>query len=324
MLTLKNIKALTVEASSKCIGRCPFCSRGKKIRPYGEHLITLSDFKKLPHALFEDMAWISFAGNFGDFSTNPDMIKIAGYIKSLNPDIKLEGDTNGSVQNEFWWGQLGTFFKDGEMTFALDGLGKTHAIHRVGTKFEKIIQNIKAFTQSGGTAHWKFVLFEHNESQIDEAEKLAEEIGCNRFFVISSREYDLLRKRPKTMNFRLKNEIIESYYEQNGIEKQIATCKPLKNKSLYLAADGTVHPCCLAHCMYITGFAPSFHFISSLIEKYHDQINFKTKPFEEIIQGPYFTDVLTHSISNPYCAMRCNKHRKEIKEELILHDKHFS
>jgi hypothetical protein len=55
MLTLKHIKALNIEISSKCIGKCPFCSRDQKIRPYGNHVITFADFKKLPGSLIKQL-----------------------------------------------------------------------------------------------------------------------------------------------------------------------------------------------------------------------------------------------------------------------------
>jgi len=84
------------------------------------------------------------------------MVQIAGYIKELNQDVVLGGETNGSIQDEKWWRTLGSFFKDGSMEFSLDGLFDTHAIHRIGTDYHKIIKNIKAFTGAGGVAHWKW------------------------------------------------------------------------------------------------------------------------------------------------------------------------
>ena len=45
-----------MEISSRCTARCPFCSRQQKKRPYGDHLITLDDFKRLPDDLFKAFA----------------------------------------------------------------------------------------------------------------------------------------------------------------------------------------------------------------------------------------------------------------------------
>ena len=66
MLKLENIKALNIEPSSRCRANCPFCSRKQKKRPYGDHLITLSDFKRFPGEFIGRLRRVSFGGNFGD------------------------------------------------------------------------------------------------------------------------------------------------------------------------------------------------------------------------------------------------------------------
>jgi len=323
MLKLTDIKALNIEISSKCIGKCPFCSRDQKVRPYGDHLITFSDFKKLPTTLIRQLKWITFAGNFGDLSTNKEMVKIVAFIKTLNDTIVLGGDTNGSVQDEKWWGKLGPFFKNGSMVFSVDGLEDTHALHRIGTDYNKIIKNIRAFAASGGIAHWKFILFKHNEHQIKAAEQKAREIGCKRFFVIPSRDYNDVLEKPDKIKFKIKRSIFHSYHKKAESSKAYVTCKPFENGSVYIAADGTVHPCCFSHCMYITEHNKLFDFVLPLIEKYHDEINFKTASFQDIIQGPYFREILEKSKINNYCRMKCNQYRKTIKKQLVLIDRHF-
>ncbi len=323
MLSLDKIVGINIEVSSLCNGKCPFCSRGRKAKPYDSHVISFEDFKKLPPSMFEHIGWMSFSGNFGDFSSNREMPQIVEYVKQLNPSIVLYGDSNGSAQNTDWWGALGAHFKDGEMYFALDGLADTHSIHRRGTNFDKIINNVRAFTETGGVAFWKFILFKHNEHQVDEAQKLAEEIGCSRFLVVSSREYNEECLRPEKTKFELKHEIFTKYGTKSSAEGGQAICKPLANKSIYIAADGTVHPCCLTHCNYISEQEPSFRFVIPLIEEHIEQINFMTKPLDEIIAGPYFAKIVELSKNNKYCMAKCNKYRKEAQQELILRDVSF-
>jgi len=323
MLHLNDIAGLNLEVSSKCNARCPFCSRNKKVRDYGNHMLTLSDFKLLPQELFDSLEWVSYAGNFGDPSTNGELPQISTLIKEHNPAVILMGDTNGSVQNEAWWRELGCSFSDGTMFFALDGLEDTHAIHRKNTDFKRIVRNVEAFTGAGGVAHWKFILFKHNEGQIEEAEKLAKEIGCSRFFVVSSREYNGDCRKPVSTTFDLKSEIFSAYQLKTISQEEQAVCKPYQNHSIYIAADGTVHPCCLAHCNFITEHEPSFDFIIDLIEKHIDQINLRTTPLEEILRGPYFRRVTQISKTNSYCRMKCNKYRKEALGKLILRDIYF-
>jgi len=319
MITLSNIKALNIEAASSCTARCPFCSRQQKVRDYGAHRISFSDIQKLPEELMGGLRRITFAGNFGDLSCNPEMPDIARYIKGINKRIILGGETNAAAQKHDWWSALGTYYRDGMMVFAVDGLSDTHALHRAGTDFDTVIENMRAFISSGGQAAWKFILFEHNEHQIKPAEKLAQETGCNQFMVISSRDYDDTLRKPKTLGIEIKRDLFR-FYKDESVE---ASCKPLAEGSLYIAADGTVHPCCFAHCMYITEHNQQFRFILPLIERYYEKINFKTRQLADIITGRYFQEALTLSKSNSYCRTKCNAHKKKIRQKMVLYHKSF-
>lgn len=319
MLELTNIRALNVEASSICTARCPFCSRQQKIKPYGGQCLRLEDFERLPRTMIKNLKRVTFAGNFGDFSANHDMVAIARYLKSLNEKIILGGATNGMVQREDWWQELGTYFANGALAFAVDGLEDTHARHRVGTDFNTVIRNIRAFARGGGRAYWQFIVFAHNEHQVDAAEARARDIGCKGFAAISSRDYNGDLRKPESFQFDLKRNIFNRYRDTSPS----ALCNPLRKGSLYLAADGTVHPCCFAHCMYICEHNHAFNFIVPLIEKYRQEINFKTHPLETILSGPYFKAVLEQSRNNSYCRMKCSPRKKEIRRQLVLHEKIF-
>ena len=319
MLKLRDISALNVESSSKCTASCAFCSRQQKIKPYGEHVLLLKDFKLLPREMIQGLKRVTFAGNFGDFSTNHDMVAIADYLKCLNGNIVLGGDTNGMAQSEDWWQELGTHFADGAIAFAVDGLEDTHARHRVGTDYNNVLRNIHAFARGGGMAYWKFIVFAHNEHQVEAAESRARDIGCKGFTAISSRNYNSDLRIPKSFQFDIKRNVFSHYLDMSPF----ALCNPIHKGSLYLAADGTVHPCCFAHSMYICGHNHEFRFIVPLIEKFRREINFKTRPLESILTGPYFKAVLEQSRNNAYCRMKCNSHKKEIRRQLVLHEKLF-
>lgn len=319
MLRLEDIKAINIEISSKCVGNCPFCSRNQKVRRYGDYDITLEDFKLLPENLLQHLNRITFAGNFGDLSSNDAFPDIVAYIKEINKDLIMEGDTNGAVQNAVWWRRLGSLFLNGIMVFALDGLQDTHRLHRRGTRFQKIIKNIEAFISGGGTAYWKYIVFEHNQHQIKDAEQLAKKMGFAGFFVTASRDYDHKRRMPTTMDVPLKRGLFYENLAQLSGEDKCVLCKPFHNKSIYIAADGTVHPCCFAHCMYITEHHHWFDFIVPLIEKYRHEINFKTKEIQEILAGSYFKAIEAKSKHNQYCLLKCNRFKNEIRKKLVLH-----
>ena len=72
------------------------------------------------------------------------------------------------------------------VVWGIDGLEDTNHIYRVGAKWEKIINNAKAFIDAGGIASWQFIEFEHNKHQIEEAKQLAKELGFKEFRLVSS------------------------------------------------------------------------------------------------------------------------------------------
>jgi MoaA/NifB/PqqE/SkfB family radical SAM enzyme len=324
MLKIKDIQAVNIEISSRCAAVCPFCSRGQKVREYGNHIISLADFMRLPQTFIAQLKRFSFSGNFGDLSSNPDFVDIVAHIKTVNPDVAMDGETNGFRQDVDWWHRLGAIFSNGSLIFALDGLEDTHALHRRGTRFDHVTRNLKAFVSGGGHAYWKFIVFEHNEHQITAAESLARNLGCRGFFVVSSREYTAELRMPKHLKVDIKRDIYHAYLDRLSADERRALCKPFDAGSIYIAADGTVHPCCFAHCMYITEHNRDFDFIVPLIEKYHKQINFKSNKIEDIIEGPYFKAIEGLSPTNNYCQLKCNRYRKVVRDKLTLYQKRWS
>ena len=323
VLTIDAIKAINIEVSSKCNAGCPFCSRHHKLRPYAGQLITLADFKLLPAPVIGQLRRLTFGGNFGDLCCNPEVLEIAAYIRQLNPNIILEGDTNGSYGKPEWWHALGASFQKGAMVFALDGLEDTHRLHRRGTDFQKIVRNMRAFIAGGGTAMWQFIVFKHNEHQLQTAEEMAQDIGCRRFYAFASRDFSPNLAPPEIVDFRIKREVLADYREGlEGCDRQ-ALCRPLADGTLYIAADGTVHPCCYAHLMYITEHNKKFEFIAPLVEKYHERINFKTRPLADILQGSYFKEIFETSRTNAYCQTKCNRFRRQIRRQLLIRDRFF-
>lgn len=320
-VTLAQIQSVNFEISAACQANCPFCSRRQKVRPYGDYIITLKDIKLLPAHFIQQLKRISFSGNFGDLCSNPHSVDIARHIRQQNPGITLEGDTNGAFQSRNWWRRMGESFGKGCMVFCLDGLADTHRLHRKGTDFSTILQNLQAFCAGGGVAFWKFVVFEHNEHQIQKAEALARDHGCTRFFVVSSRDYDDICRKPRTWAVQIKREMFLAHWKRLDPDERQAVCRPLDHRSIYIAADGTVHPCCFAHCIYITEHNESFRYIVPLVEKYYTQINFKTTPLRQIIEGPYFKEVYSKSKTNTYCMIKCNKDKHSVKKKLVLYDR---
>ena len=59
---------------------------------------------------------------------------------------------------------------NGRVDFNIDGLQDTNHVYRKNTNFEKIIDNASAYIRMGGIAEWNYIVFKHNQHQIDKEE----------------------------------------------------------------------------------------------------------------------------------------------------------
>jgi hypothetical protein len=64
-----------------------------------------------------------------------------------------------------------------------EGLEDTNHLYRQKVKWERVMENAKAFIDRGGHAKWDFIVFKHNEHQVDEARQLAMDMGFEKFQV---------------------------------------------------------------------------------------------------------------------------------------------
>ena len=102
-------------------------------------------------------------------------------MKKQNEKLKLSVITNGSVRSVDWWRQLAKVTTS--VRFGIDGLSDTHKIYRQNANWSMIIRNAKAFIEAGGYAIWDYLVFGHNEHQIEEARSLSEKLGFKEFIV---------------------------------------------------------------------------------------------------------------------------------------------
>jgi sulfatase maturation enzyme AslB (radical SAM superfamily) len=187
MIDYKEILSLDLETSSLCNAKCPVCNRresgGKKNKSFTETYVTLQNIKDwFPIDFIKQLHNISMCGNYGDSMTNPELIPILRYFKSIKPHIQFHMNTNASGRNPQFWQDLGEIFKDcGTVVFSVDGLEDTNWIYRRGTSWEKIMSAMTNYTSTGAESRWEYLVFRHNQHQVEEAKQLANDIGITHF-----------------------------------------------------------------------------------------------------------------------------------------------
>lgn len=263
MFDFSHLESLHLEITNNCQASCPMCSRnahGGMLNP----LITLSqwsidDFKKIVNEeVLNQIKNIYFCGNFGDPLLNDHLIEMCNHV-SLSDHVSIRIHTNGSLRNLSWWQTLAKSLpKNHVVIFGIDGLEDTHSRYRIGTDFNKIINNARAFIDAGGIAEWAFIVFEHNEHQVNEARKIASDLKFSQFTIKNSSRFvgdnnfpvydkngqtiDILRPPESSVITFLDKKVLENY--KTFVENSEIDCYVLRNKEIYIDAHKNLMPCC--------------------------------------------------------------------------------
>ena len=181
----ENLKSVHLELSTLCNSICPWCPRYDNFSPnlnpnIVEGAYSLERFKKhFPVEFLQQIRMWTFAGDYGDPCTAPDIILIIDYINDYtthSPTIQI--NTNGGMKNEKFWYNLGMSLNDNSyVIFSVDGLEDTNHIYRRNVKWHKVMNAMKTFSGTGAKGIWEYLKFRHNEHQVDNAKDMADSFG---------------------------------------------------------------------------------------------------------------------------------------------------
>jgi hypothetical protein len=203
---------------------------------------------------------VSFNGNLGDFGLAKEAAEIVGFFGENEINVTI--NTNGSTRVPSWWAQLASPWV--MIGFAIDGLRDTHSLYRIDTDWDKIIANARAFIDAGGRAIWRFIPFDHNRHQEAACRDMAGDLGFERFEIIYdgrdtgpvfSRSGEFLYQIGRDPGTRIPkiDELLDGH--RTWFDPKVYKCPKdtpnlnlycvhKKNREIYLAADGTIYPCC--------------------------------------------------------------------------------
>jgi MoaA/NifB/PqqE/SkfB family radical SAM enzyme len=186
-MKIEDVQLIQIDSTSYCNLSCPQCGR---INPANGNLsvdITLKHidpdviFKNLEFEKMPKLKSIGFLGDFGDAIMHPKFESMVKTCLALPQKPYVFLGTNGEVHTPSWWARLGAELKDEKffVEFCVDGTANTNKIYRVGSRYDLLIANIKAFVEAGGKAAQKTIIFKHNEDEIDEIKRIAESLGID-------------------------------------------------------------------------------------------------------------------------------------------------
>jgi MoaA/NifB/PqqE/SkfB family radical SAM enzyme len=289
MIAFKDIRDVHLEISSLCNASCPWCPRTFWGYPfnggYPEVNLSFEQAQKIFQPDFlTQLTSLRINGNFGDIVMNPDGPEIVEYFFSVNPNLKLVISTNGGARDRKFWTRLAK--TPATIAFCIDGLEDTHHLYRQNTSYETVIKNAKTVIEAGGNATWKMIQFDHNQHQVDACRELSQTIGFKKFEKINDgRNTAPVFNNRGELTHVLGNYVGEKRFEvlyHSRITDQVLlediipgktpaksiTCIAKKSKSIYIAANGEVSPCCW------TGFYPKTYGSG----KYYQAVNAQLLP----------------------------------------------
>lgn len=246
-----------VELTTRCNAACPMCMRNLNGDMDHPDLIK-TDFDVNWFDNFDlESEKLTLCGNYGDPCVHPNLhLVVDKWLQKYNKPILMM--TNGGARKTDYWKLLAETAKDKlHVIFGIDGLEDTNHLYRRNVQWNKLIENAKAYIDAGGSATWKFIIFEHNKHQVDEAAELAKTLGFKKFEKIKTnrfeKEYLPVYDKHNNEVYRLYEAKIDDkqYTAKNpnriSVTKEWTgqiSCYAKKESSIYIAADGRIYPCC--------------------------------------------------------------------------------
>jgi len=292
-----------IEPTSKCILECPLCDRTWFYEKFKKRLTHEIDIEHLVKFFNSYSPSVNMCGNNGDPIYHSKFHELCLELKKINCRIRIT--TNGSGKQKEWWEKLCSILShDDSITFSIDGLEDTNHLYRVNAKWNSIMTAINTVTKHNIDTTWKFIVFKHNQHQIEDAKKLSQELGIKNFELVHSNRWWKQDLMPD------KKYVDDLYAHQIAVTKGLDKPVPIKqrcmvngkaSRALYIDSEGDFYPCCwtgLYAFRYKTIFSPK-------TKKY----NIKNNTIEQILEDTqvkrFFESTKSYETADKCCKIYC-------------------
>jgi MoaA/NifB/PqqE/SkfB family radical SAM enzyme len=292
-----------IEPTSKCILECPLCDRTWFYEKFKKRLSHEINIEHLLNFFKGTSPFVSMCGNNGDPIYHSEFHKLCIGLKKINSTIEIT--TNGSGKKKEWWEKLCSILSNNDnITFSIDGLEDTNHLYRVNAKWNSIMQAIHTVTKHNIDTTWKFIVFKHNQHQIEDAKKLSQELGIRNFEVVLSDRWwkqDLMPDKKYVDNLYEHQIAVTNGLDKPMLIKQKCMVNGKAIHALYIDSEGDFYPCCrtgLYAFRYKTIFSPK-------TRKY----NIKNNTIEQILEDTqvkqFFESTKSYETADKCCKIYC-------------------
>jgi radical SAM protein with 4Fe4S-binding SPASM domain len=238
---------LVIDPCNYCNLACPFCPTGQKrdVRTKGK--LSFENFKFIMDKLGPYLIHVDLV-NWGEPLLNEEIYEMIRYAKEFHADIKI--DTNF---NNFGERQAENLVLSGldKIVVSIDGITQeTYGKYRRQGNFKAAMDNLKLLLQTRRELHrkkpyitWQFLVFRHNEHEIDYVRKIGKKLGVDHVGITKAfiGDKDWIPLNPQYSNYDA--EKIESLTFDHFKSVQNPFCS-WPWEAIAVNSNGSVSPCC--------------------------------------------------------------------------------
>ena len=204
---------LNVDISYRCILGCSACMRNILEDPKKKNSDSLQYFKnKLNQSddisvldlqkLADFFPKISFCGGLSDPVFHSQFIDLLKTTNDLPNQFRVH--TAAHQKNLEWYKDAFSANKKVEWIFGIDGLEDTSPMYRKRQNTKLMLQAMKLCSSMGLKTEWQFIVFDHNNHQINKAKEICKENFINLRLHYSRRNLSGKFVLPRSVNERYK------------------------------------------------------------------------------------------------------------------------
>ncbi|MDD5165962.1 MAG: radical SAM protein [Candidatus Omnitrophica bacterium] len=240
---------LVIDPCNYCDLSCPFCPTGQKREARTKKQLSFQDYKSIIDKLGPYLIHIDLV-NWGEPLLNEKIFEMISYAKRYRADIKI--DTNMNHLDEKGIEKLILSGLD-KIVVSIDGLSQeSYAKYRIGGNFGLAMNNLKLLVKKRKELKkakpyitWQFLVFRHNEHEVQEALRLGQNLGVDHVGITKAfiGEKDWMPLDPQYCNYdadKINDKDLTFNYFKSDAD---ALCN-WPWEAVAINTNGSVSPCC--------------------------------------------------------------------------------
>lgn len=263
----------TIDTGNVCNLRCPLCPTGEQELQRPQTMMSLQTFEKV---LSEIGPWAIevILHNWGEPFLNANILDMVRATRAAGIGTTISSNLNLVRRGDDFLGEVVDSGLD-HLTVSLDGTTQeVYETYRRGGDLEAVLHNMRTLLEhrrrsraATPVVEWQFLVMKHNQHQIEDARRMAREIGVDRIrFTSAGLPFEQLADVPLARKW-LSDLPDYSAYDPASIERRgymfDERCYYLY-RAMTINPGGEVSPCCVVY--------HSQHDFGSLVDRSLDEI----------------------------------------------------